>query len=415
MLNKCTIKVKFITNILLNNFISLIFALYNFKDVMRSVYLDNAATTQLSPEVMTSMQQCLQEVYGNPSSAHSFGRSSKTRIEKARKVIAECINASPSEIIFTSGGTEADNMALRGAVRDLGVQTIITSEIEHYAVLRTVQQLQHEYNIDVKYVKLGNCGIADLEDLERLLQQDDTKKLVTLMHVNNEIGNMTDVDAVAVLCKKYDTLFHSDAVQSMGRWEWDVQKTPIDFLAASAHKFHGPKGVGFAYIRKDSGLQPLIFGGGQERGFRAGTECFHNIIGLETALKLAYDNLDRDRKYIIGLKKYFIDEIKKTFPEATFNGGCETMERSTYTMINVCLPVDEEKAEIILFHLDINGVACSKGSACQSGSSAGSHVLNTILEMDDLRKPSLRFSFSRYNTEEDIDYVVKVLKDFIPA
>ena len=380
---------------------------------MRSVYLDNAATTQPRSEVISSMQQCLETAYGNPSSAHSFGRSCKTQVEKARKTIAKYINARPSEIIFTSGGTEADNMVLRGAVRDLGVETIITSEIEHHAVLHTVMQLQEEYDVSVKYIGLDKCGIPSLEHLENLLQEDNSKKLVTLMHVNNEVGNMTDVHAVAELCKKYDTLFHSDAVQSVGHWEWDVQKTPIDFLAASAHKFHGPKGVGFAYIRKDSGLKPLIFGGEQERGFRAGTEAFHNIVGLETALKLAYDNLEEERKYISELKYYFIDEVKKAFPEAKFNGGCETVEKSTYTLVNVCLPVDEDKAQILLFHLDINGIACSKGSACQSGSDSGSHVLNTILRKEDLKKPSLRFSFSKYNTKNDIDYVIQVLKDFI--
>lgn len=380
---------------------------------MRSVYLDNAATTQLRKEVMHSMQECLQTAYGNPSSMHSFGRTCKTHVEKARKTIASYINADPSEIVFTSGGTEADNMALRGAVRDLGVKTIITSKIEHHAVLHTVIQLQREYNIDVKYVALGKCGIPDLDHLESLLKADDDKKLVSLMHVNNEIGNITDVDAVAALCKAYGALFHSDAVQSMGHWEWDVQKTGIDFLAASAHKFHGPKGVGFAYIRKDSGLKPLIFGGEQERGYRAGTEAFHNIVGLETALKLAYDNLDEERQYITGLKNYFIEEIKKAFPEATFNGGCEAVDKSTYTLVNICLPVDEEKAQILLFHLDINGIACSKGSACQSGSDKGSHVLNTILREEDLKKPSLRFSFSTYNTTTDIDYVLQVLKNFI--
>ncbi len=381
---------------------------------MRSIYLDNAATTQPRADVIEIMQQHLNgDYYGNASSAHSFGRTVKTRIEKARKTIAECINASPSEIIFTSGGTEADNMALRGAVRDLGVKTIITSKIEHHAVLNTVKQLQREYNIEVNYVKLGKCGIPDLDHLETLLQEGTTKKLVTLMHVNNEIGNITDADAVGELCEKYDAFFHSDTVQSIGHWEWDVQKTKIDFLAASAHKFHGPKGIGFAYIRKNTGLKSLIFGGEQERGFRAGTEPLHNIMGMETALKLACDNLDKEREYITGIKNYFIDEIKKAVPEVTFNGECEDIAKSTYTIVNVCLPFDEEKAQILLFHLDINGIACSKGSACQSGSSEGSHVLSTILEKEDLKKPSLRFSFSTYNTRKEIDEVVSVLKDFI--
>ncbi|MEM9687606.1 MAG: cysteine desulfurase family protein [Bacteroidota bacterium] len=380
---------------------------------MRSIYLDNAATTMLRDEVTNSMLECLKTHYGNPSSTHSFGRTARTHIEKARKTIAKYINASPSEIVFTSGGTEADNMALRGAVRDLGVETIITSKIEHHAVLHTVEQLQREYSIHIKYVDLEQCGTPDMEHLENLLQADTSRKLVTLMHVNNEIGNITDVTTVGVLCKKYDALFHSDAVQSMGHWEWDVQKTNIDFLAASAHKFHGPKGVGFAYIKKDSAVKPLIFGGEQERGLRAGTEAVHNIVGLETAFTLAYEHLDKDREYVRGLKHYFIDELKKAFSEATFNGGCQDMDKSTYTILNVCLPVDEEKARILLFHLDINGIACSKGSACQSGSSKGSHVLSAILPEEDLKRPSLRFSFSAYNTRAEIDYTIKVLKDFI--
>lgn len=380
---------------------------------MKSIYLDNAATTALRDEVTNSMLECLKTHYGNSSSTHSFGRTAKTQVEKARKTIAKYINATPSEIVFTSGGTEADNMALRGAVRDLGVKTIITSKIEHHAVLHTVEQLQKEYNIHVKYVDLADCGTPDLEHLENLLQADTSRKLVTLMHVNNEIGNITDVTAVGTLCKKYNALFHSDAVQSMGHWEWDVQKTNVDFLAASAHKFHGPKGVGFAYIKKDAVVKSLIFGGEQERGLRAGTEAVHNIVGLETAFSLAYEHLNKDREYIRELKHYFIDELRKAFPEVTFNGGCQDMDKSTYTILNVCLPVDEEKARILLFHLDINGIACSKGSACQSGSSKGSHVLSAILPEEDLKRPSLRFSFSTYNTRAEIDYTIKVLKDFI--
>jgi cysteine desulfurase len=278
---------------------------------MEKVYFDSAATTCLRDEVIEKMKEVLADCYGNPSSTHSFGRSSKTRIEKARKTIAQQMGAHPSEIIFTSGGTEADNMILRCAVRDLGVKTIITSKVEHHAILHTAEQLQKEYNITLKYVVLEPDGTPSMEHLEWLLKADNSKKLVTLMHINNEIGNRIDIDEVAAVCKANDAFFHSDAVQSIGHWEWDLQKTKVDFLSAAAHKFHGPKGIGFAFIRKNTGLKPLIFGGEQERGYRAGTEASHNIVGMEEAFILAYKNLDEERNYIGGLKQYFINELKK--------------------------------------------------------------------------------------------------------
>lgn len=380
---------------------------------MKSVYFDSAATTQVREEVIHDMMEVLQKNYGNPSSTHAFGRSSKTIVESARKTIAKYLNALPQEIIFTSGGTEADNMILRCAVRDAGVKTIITSPIEHHAVLHTVEELEKEYGIQGKMVKLQTCGSPDLEDLERLLQADDSKKLVSLMHVNNEVGNILDIKKVAELCKENNTLFHSDTVQSVGHFEWDVQDVPIDFMTAAAHKFHGPKGIGFAFIRKNSGLKPLIFGGSQERGFRAGTEGVHNIKGLETAFKLAYDHLEEERAYVQSIKDYFKEEIKSAIPEVKFNGNCGDSVKSTYTLINVCLPMTPEKAVTLQFQMDLKGIACSKGSACQSGSSKGSHVLEHILSDEDLLKPSLRFSFSKYNTKEDVDYVVEVLKEVV--
>ncbi len=379
---------------------------------MRKVYFDNAATTQIRDEVIDKMQTSLKEFYGNPSSSHSFGRSSKTLIEKSRKTIAKYLNAHPSEIIFTSGGTEADNMILQGAVKDLNVKTIVTARTEHHAVLHTIEQLANTHKIAIKYVALDKEGSPDLEDLSNLLAADNSKKLVSLMHVNNEIGNIIDIERVVAICKKHNAFFHSDAVQSIGHWEWDLQKTKVDFLAAAAHKFHGPKGVGFAFIRKNSGLKPMIYGGEQERGYRAGTESFHNIVGLETSFVLAYDNLIEERKYISELKMYFIEKIKKTFPVAKFNGSCEDAIKSTYTLINVTLPFDEQKTQILLFHMDINGIACSKGSACQSGSNMGSHVLNAILPAKDLEKTAIRFSFSKFNTKDEIDYVMNVLKEF---
>jgi cysteine desulfurase len=380
---------------------------------MENIYLDNAATTQIREEVIKRMQDALSDYYGNPSSTHAFGRTAKTAVESARKTIASQLNAHPSEIIFTSGGTEADNMILRSAVRDLDVETIITSKIEHHAVLHTSEDLVKECGIVLQFVDLDAYGNPNLTHLEQLLQTDDTKKLVTLMHVNNEIGNLLPIDEVANLCKTNGALFHSDTVQSIGHFEWDVQKTPIDFMVAAAHKFHGPKGVGFAFIRKNSGLKPLISGGSQERGYRAGTESVHNIVGLEEAFKLAYENLKDEKEYVTGLKKYFIDNMTKNIPGVTFNGLSGDLEKSTYTLVNLCLPISQERALMLLFHLDIKGIACSKGSACQSGSDAGSHVLNEVLREEDLKKPSLRFSFSKYNTTKELDYAIGVLKEFV--
>lgn len=379
---------------------------------MQQVYLDNAATTRVRPSVIEKMQEILAEHYGNPSSTHAFGRPAKTAIEKARKTIAKSLNAHPSEIIFTSGGTEADNMILRGAVRDIGVKTIITSKVEHHAVLHTAEELAKDYSIKIEYVDLDEAGNPDLEHLKELLKSNHTHTLISLMHINNEIGNMIDIDAVCRLAKEYGALIHSDTVQSIGHYSWDVQKTPIDFMTAAAHKFHGPKGVGFAYIRKNSRLNPLIFGGSQERGLRAGTEPLHNIVGMEEAFVMAYQKLEEEHFYIEGLKKYFIDKIRKEIPDAKFNGTSSDLVRSTYTIVNVCLPFSEEQALMLLFHLDLKGIACSKGSACQSGSDQGSHVLKEILPEEELKKPSLRFSFSIYNTKEEIDYVIGVLKDF---
>ncbi|MFN3136743.1 MAG: cysteine desulfurase family protein [Allomuricauda sp.] len=379
---------------------------------MQKVYLDNAATTQVRQEVIERMQEALAQHYGNPSSTHSFGRSAKTAVEQARKTIAKTLNAQPSEIIFTSGGTEADNMILRCAVRDLEVKTIITSKIEHHAVLHTVEELEKEYGMNLWFVDLDEFGNPNLGHLETLLKKDDSKKLVSLMHVNNEIGNITDIAAVGELCKANNALFHSDTVQSIGHYRWDVQGVHVDFLAAAAHKFHGPKGIGFAYIRKNSGLKPLILGGSQERGFRAGTESFHNIVGLEEAFIKSYEHLEEETKTIRELKRYFVERVLAEVPGAECNGLSGDMEKSTYTLANIRLPFDKQKGLMLLFHLDMKGIACSKGSACQSGSNQGSHVLNEILSGDELDKPSLRFSFSMYNTKEELDYTVEVLKEF---
>ncbi|MGO3183758.1 MAG: cysteine desulfurase family protein [Aequorivita sp.] len=380
---------------------------------MKKVYFDNAATTQLREEVVNRIADVLKTEYGNPSSTHSYGRSSKSILESVRKEIAKELNVSASEIIFTSGGTEADNLILVSAVRDLGVKRIISSKIEHHAVLHTVEWLQKEYDIQVDFVNLDDCGQVDYKHLESLLVDNSKKTLVSLMHVNNEVGNVLDLKRVALLCKEHDALFHSDTVQSVGHYELDFKEIPIDFAASAAHKYHGPKGAGFAFIRKNSGLKPLIRGGEQERGMRAGTEAVYAIAGMAEALKISYQNLDEERKYITGLKDYFKTEISKALPGVKFNGSCDDNENSTYTLLNVCLPISSEKAMLLLFQLDLKGIACSKGSACQSGSEGGSHVLNAILSEEDLKKPSIRFSFSSFNTEEEIDYVIEVLKEFM--
>lgn len=378
---------------------------------MKQVYLDNAATTAIREEVITAMAEVMQQNFGNASSSHSFGRSSKAIIEKSRKTIASFLNVSASELFFTSGGTEADNLVLRSAVRDLGVEEIITTKIEHHAVLNTIAQLQIEYNLSVQFLKLEKDGSVNRSHLEQLLANSNKKQLVSLMDVNNEIGNKLDIKQIAELCKANRALFHTDAVQSVGHFTLDLQDIQVDFLAASAHKFHGPKGVGFVFVRKNSGVKPLIFGGEQERGLRAGTESIHNIVGLEVALKMAYQNLEKEVEYITGLKSYFINSIKQAIPNVSFNGVSEDLDKSTYTLVNVCLPISEKKASMILFQLDLKGIACSKGSACQSGSNMVSHVLFELLNDEELQKPSLRFSFSIYNTIDEIDYVIGVLKE----
>ncbi|MCD2259366.1 cysteine desulfurase family protein [Psychroserpens luteolus] len=379
---------------------------------MKTVYFDNAATTQLRDEVIDRMGEVMKTNYGNPSSTHSYGRQSKSLIESSRKRIASHFNVSASEIVFTSGGTEADNLVLRSAVRDLEIAEVITSKIEHHAILHTIDQLREEYDISVKYVKLNDKGDVDISHLETLLTSK-TKQLVSLMHINNEIGNKLNLKLVAELCKTNNALFHSDTVQSVGHYKLDLQDIPIDYLAASAHKFHGPKGVGFAFLRKNSGLRALIFGGEQERGLRAGTESIHNIVGLDEALHLSYKYLETEAAYILDIKSYFIEKLKQVLPNVTFNGQSGDLDKSTYTLVNVCLPISADKANLLQFQLDLKGIACSKGSACQSGSSQNSHVLTEILDNDHLQRPSIRFSFSKYNTKADVDYVIDVLKEFV--
>jgi cysteine desulfurase len=372
---------------------------------MKRIYLDNASTTAIRPEVITEMTQVMNECYGNPSSTHSFGRDAKVYIETARKNIARLLNCTAQEILFTSGGSEGDNWVLFNAVQNLKVQRIITSRVEHHAVLHTVEVLQHKYGIEVAYVNIFPSGKIDYLHLEQLLS-NEKPTLVSLMHVNNEIGSVLDLNLVSSICHKYKAYFHSDTVQSMGKEVIDLQNTPIDFIVASAHKFHGPKGVGFLYVKKNTAMQSIFYGGEQEKGLRASTEAVHQIVGLSKAFSLAYENLESEKKFIQSIKSYAIQEFKNNFSGVSFNGG----EDGFYTLLNVQLPMPEEKSSLLLFALDMKGIAVSRGSACQSGSLKPSHVLAEILNVDEVKKPSLRISFSHLTTKEEIDILVSALK-----
>jgi len=380
--------------------------------MVKNVYFDNAATTPIRAEVVDVMHEVLKDNFGNPSSTHAFGRSAKTQIETARKSIAKHFNAHPQEIIFTSGGTESDNMLVRCAVQDLGVETVITSKIEHHAILHAVEYLAERKLATVLYVKTDADGAVDYTDLAHLLAADDSKKLVSLMHINNEIGTILDLERVSNLCKTHDALFHTDAVQGVGHYAIDLEQIAVDFLSAAAHKFHGPKGIGFSFVRKNSGLQPFILGGSQERGLRAGTESVHNIVGMAKALEIAYAKLQEEQQYLKELKAHAIKQLTDAFPDIHFNGCCSDMDRSTFTLVNVALPISEEKASLLNFHLDLNGIACSKGSACQSGSAKGSHVLEEVVPVALKNWPSIRFTFSVFNTQDEVDYLVKTLATF---
>ena len=371
---------------------------------MKKVYLDNAATTELDAEVLDVMLRSMKTDYGNPSSSHSFGRKTRSVIETSRKSIADLLNADASEIFFTSGGTEADNMAIRGAVRDAGVKHIITSKIEHPAVVNTVAHLKNKDKVSVDYVNLNENGAVDLIHLEELLS-NNTNTLVSLMHGNNEIGNLLDIKSVSLLCQKYDALFHSDTVQTVGHYDFDLKAIKIDFLTCSAHKFHGPKGVGFLYINKQVNITPLIHGGSQERDMRAGTECVYGIVGLAKAMEVAYRDLSMHRNHIEKLKKHMIKELKKHLSFIAFNGTCIDLNNSLYTVISLSFP-RQDYDDLLLFNLDLLGISCSGGSACSSGNISQSHVISQIKTLDG---PVVRFSFSRYNTIEDIDFAVKQL------
>ncbi|MES2284939.1 MAG: cysteine desulfurase family protein [Bacteroidota bacterium] len=369
------------------------------------IYFDNAATTPLDKEVLNEMLPYMTEHFGNPSSIHSYGRKTRAAIEGARKMVAKSLNVSPSEIFFTSGGTEADNMAIRCSIHDLGIKHAITSRIEHHAVLHTLEELEKEGVIKLSFVNLTSIGHVDLVHLEQLLK-DNSRTLVSLMHANNEIGNLLPLKEVGEICSTYNAIFHSDTVQTMGHYEMDLQKIKIHFVTCAAHKFHGPKGVGFLYVSSAIKINPMIYGGGQERNMRGGTENLYGIIGLAKALEIALRDMDDHQKHITGIKNYMVEKLKAEIPVIEFNGACQ--DNCLYTVLNVRFP-HTENAEMLLFNLDIAGIAASGGSACTSGSDIGSHVLRGI--GCDVTRPSVRFSFSKYNTKEEVDYTVSKLKE----
>lgn len=372
---------------------------------MKKIYLDNAASTPLDPEVIETMLGVMKNTYGNPSAVHAMGRQAKVIVEEARKKVASYINAAPAEVFFTAGGTEANNMVIRSCVANLGVNHIITSPIEHHAVLETAEHVEHEQNIKLSLVQLDAFGSVDLKSLESLLEENkDKKTLVSLMHANNEIGNLLPLKKTIELCKKYGALIHSDTVQTMGHYEFDIRDLDIDFLTCSAHKFHGPKGVGFLFVNQNVQLKPIITGGGQERNMRAGTENIYGIAGLAKAMEIAYSSLSEHQQYIQGLKSYMIEKLEAVIKNITFNGNPKG--DSLYTVLNVNLP-NSEMDEMLLFNFDIEGICVSGGSACASGSSIGSHVLEAI--KSDKTKPAIRFSFSKYNTKEELDYTLGLI------
>ncbi|HYK44271.1 MAG TPA: cysteine desulfurase family protein [Parafilimonas sp.] len=372
------------------------------------IYFDNAATTPLDPQVLEAMMPYLTTHFGNPSSIYSYGRETRLAVENARKTVAKILGANPGEIFFTSGGTESSNMAICAAVHDLCCVRIITSPIEHHATLHTVEHLHKTGKVALDYVNVLPNGHIDLSHLEELLSPSMGKTLVTLMHANNEIGNIIDIQAVGNLCKKYGAIFHSDTVQTVGHFPFNLHATPVDFINGSAHKFHGPKGVGVIYVSEKIKIQPFVHGGSQERNMRAGTENIYGIVGFAKALEIATANYDREREHISGLKKYMMTELSQHINGVSFNGdpdGC-----SLYTVLSVNFP-KTEKSELILFNLDINNICASGGSACTSGANMSSHVIGAISPNSDL--VTVRFSFSKNNTRDEVDRVVSQLKEII--
>lgn len=372
---------------------------------MQRIYLDNAATTALDPQVLEAMMPYLTEKFGNPSSIYSYGRESRLAIENARKTVAKLLGAHPAEIFFTSGGTESSNTAIHAAILDLGCTHIISSPIEHHATLHTVEYFQQQHGIPVSWIRVLPDGHVDLSQLRDLLAAHNGKSLVTLMHANNEIGNLTDIHQVGEICKEFNAIFHSDTVQTVGHYPFDLRNTPVHFITGAGHKFHGPKGVGILYINENVQIKPFIHGGSQERNMRAGTENLYGIVGFAKALELAMTNYEKDSAYIGELKAYMAQQLLREIPETSLNGDC--FGKSLYTVLNVAFP-KTEKSEMLLFNLDINGICASGGSACTSGADLGSHVIRAF--NNDPNKVAVRFSFSKHNTKEEIDQVIAKLK-----
>ena len=379
---------------------------------MNKIYFDNAATTEISEKVISEMMKAMKVNYGNPSSTHSHGRNSKAILELSRKTIAEKFNVNPKEIIFTSGGTESNNMIIKTVVIAQNIERIISTKIEHKAVLNSIESIAKERGITILFLDVDEYGLPNKQQLIEYLENSDEKTLVSLMHINNETGTMIDLEEFGKICKSNNALFHSDTVQTIGHYNIDLDKINIDFMTCSAHKFHGPKGVGFAYIKNGQTVKPFIEGGDQERGYRGGTESIHNIVGLKTAIDISYENLENDSKKVKELKDHFIKTVMERIPETKINGK-HNINESSYAILNLCLPINSDKKTILNFKLDLAGISCSSGSACQSGSSQPSHVLSEMLSDDDMKKISLRFSFSKFNTIKEVNYVVEFLKNFV--
>lgn len=368
------------------------------------VYLDNAATTKLDENVLKAMMPLMVEDFGNPSSIHSFGRKTRAIIETARKTVAKLLNVTPAEIFFTSGGTEADNMAINQSIETYDIKHVISSLIEHHAVEHTIKILEKAGKVKVSWVKLDEKGNVDLADLEELLK-NNSRSLVSLMHANNELGTLLPLKQVGEICEKYNAIFHSDTVQTMGHYRMDLRDIKVHFITCAAHKFHGPKGVGFLYINHLCKITPFIHGGSQERNMRGGTENVYGIVGLAKALEICFDEMEEHQKHIMGLKDYMREQLIKNISGVEFNGET-AYDKALYTVLNCRFP-NHPDAEMLLFNLDILGIAASGGSACSSGSNQGSHVLRGI--GIDMERPSVRFSFSKYTTKEEIDFVLKNL------
>jgi len=375
---------------------------------MQRIYFDNAATTALDPDVLEVMMPYLTEKFGNPSSIYSYGRETKIAIETARKTVAKLLNAHPGEIFFTSGGTESSNTAIAAAIRDLGCRHIISSPIEHHATLHSAEYWGAQEGMKLSLVKLDDKGHVDIDHLRELLAGSAERSLVTLMHANNEIGNLLDIHKVGELCREYDAIFHCDTVQTVGHYPINLRETPVHFISAAGHKFHGPKGVGILYVNENVTIKPYINGGGQERNMRAGTENLYGIIGFARALEIAMQRYEQDSAYIQDLKDYMKGQLESAIEGVQFNGDCNG--RCLYTVLNVAFP-KTEKSEMILFNLDMAGICVSGGSACSSGANAGSHVINNI--GINLEQVPVRFSFSRHNTKEEVDAVVAKVKELL--